>query len=342
MNINDIINDALHYPLSDYKNFLVLGLPNLILSIVFFVLIIQAVGLDSISNLPPESIISSPIFTRFIYTIMLFIIVSFIGVIIIEGIQISVIRETIRGNDVLPKLKVVDNFVDGLKCLVLSIIYFMVITLIYIVLSFISITLFKDYAGFVIIILTVLLIITMIFLSFIFITALCRLAETNSLGEALNIRNVYEISKNIGFRKIFAVMVFSILLSFVISIIGSVLGYIPIIGFFISSYVLYTFLLLASSRSYGLMYRKYLNRNRVLPGDFGQTSANATVVKKDEMVKDDVQGHSVPQTGFDFQQGNEENVVDSDVSMTTLKKCGICGYSNPDYANVCSNCGNKL
>lgn len=344
MEINDIINDAIHYPLSDYKKFLILGLPNLILSILFFILILQALGLDSIADLPADIIIYSPIFSTFIITTIIFFIALVIGVLILEGIQLSVIRETINGNDIIPNLELSKNFVDGLKCLILSIVYMLIPTVVYLILVFVSLGILHDDAVIFIIILTVLLVIVAIILSFLYVVSICRLAQTDSLEEALKIRNIYEITKNIGFVKIFLVLIFSLVLNLIISLIGSVLEIIPVIGFIILTYIFYTYFIIVTSRSYGLLYRdEFINAGQ-FNGTFNQQVVDKTPIvnKEYEFNKDNNMDYTTPKTDFDFQPSQEGSNVNQDVQLSDIKKCSRCGYSNPNYANICSNCGNKL
>lgn len=339
MDINNIINDSIHYPLSDYKKFLILGLPNLILSILFFIFILQALGLDSIADLPTEDIISSPIFGRFIATTLVFFIALIIGLIIIEGIQLSVIRETINGNDYLPNLDLSRNFVDGLKCMILSIGYMLVPTLIYLILVFASAFILRDNSLIVILVLTVLFVIAAIFLTLIYVAALGRLAQTNSLGEALKVGNVYEIARNIGLTNIFLVLIFSLLLNLVISLISSLLEYIPLIGFLISYYVFYNYFLLVTSRSYGLLYKDCFEVNNNYRQNITEEQINGRNIP-----------HEVETTNYEVSEINENHPLDFQPKVTTdntentsnLNKCGQCGYPNKENVNFCSNCGNKL
>ena len=338
MDTNDIVNDALHYPLSDYKKLLILGLPNLVLSIFFIVFIIQAVGLEGISDLPSNMIVYSPLFSTFILTTMIFIVVLIIGTLIISGIQLSVIRETIKGNNILPNLEIGKNFVDGLKVTVLSMVYIAVPVIIYMLILFGLIYLLKDNAFIGIILLSAILVIVSIFLSIILIVALGRLAETNSLQKALEFGIVYERTKVIGFGKIFLFIVFSVLLSFVISIIGSVLGLIPILGFIISTYVLYTYYFLVLSRCYGLLYKDNLS---VMDGYNNGVHENndLKIIKEEKIVSDkEVVKERNENTKLDYQHDKDDNVK----SLDAFKKCSNCGFSNPDYVNYCSNCGNKI
>ncbi|WP_323736179.1 DUF4013 domain-containing protein [Methanosphaera sp. ISO3-F5] len=317
-----------------------LGLPNLVLSIFFFVLIIQAVGLDKISDLPANMIFSSPLFSTFILTTLLFIVVLIVCTVIMMGIQLSVIRETIMGKDILPNLDPGKNFVDGLKVTVLSIVYIAVPVIIYMLIVFGLLYLLKDNAFIGVILITAVLLIVSILLSIVLVVALGRLAETDSLQKTLEFGTVYEMTKVIGFGKIFLIIVFSILLNLVISIIGSVLGLIPIIGFFISTYVLYSYNFLVMSRCYGLLYRDNFGARNDYPNNaIVQSNSDLKVGNNDETLSDEeLVREKIDNGKLDYQPDNDSK----DTSVNEIKKCSNCGFSNPYYVNYCSNCGNKL
>jgi len=336
MEITEIIKDAFHYPISDFKKFLVLGIPILILSVLFFVLILQAVGLSEIANLPAKSLANSPLFSTFIITTLIFFVALIIGVIIIEGIQISIIRESINNNDILPSLEPVKNFVDGIKGIVLQIIYMFIPITIYMIILLGVASLGNDFAVVLVLILSVIAAIVFFILSAMYIVALGRFTETNSISEALQFGSIYDTARNIGLGKIIIVILVTNIISSFISLIGMILVNIPIIGFFIMTYILYNFFIMFNSRCYALLYRDRFENNNT---GFNQNTMNNNYNNELNNYQNNNLENN-PNNQYDFQpkkiDSSEENV------SINLKKCNQCGYSNPDYANICGNCGNEL
>ena len=343
MDISDIIEDSFKYPLADFKKFLILGIPNLVIAIFAVLFIVQGVGLSSVANVSEEALLSSPLFSTFIVTFLLFILVVLICSIMMSGIGLSVIRQTIQPSDIMPDIQPVKNFTDGIKGFIVSFIYMIIPVLVYIILLSAVMALLGDNGAILVFVLLLLFIIAIIAVGLLLIVALCRLAETNSISQALSITDIYETAKQIGILKIFGVIVICNVLLSLISLVGTFINLIPIIGTIIVLYILYTYIELVSYRAYGLLYRE---NNPVQSQMAFQQPYTPIENPQNQQINNETQDFKSIEDNtenLDFERVNNEGNVSSDENgEAQLKKCSKCGYSNHDYVNICVNCGNEL
>jgi hypothetical protein len=112
MYLSEIIGDAVKYPFSDLKNFLILGI----------ILVISDLYLNFLSgdvNVP---------------VLLLLCVVSFISGILIYGYEIRILKSSLAGLTNIPKLNNWWNmFIDGLKVFILGIVYAIPILIILII-----------------------------------------------------------------------------------------------------------------------------------------------------------------------------------------------------------------
>ncbi len=344
MEISDIIENSLKYPLSDFKKFLILGIPNLVIAIFATLFILQMAGLSSLTDVSSEAMLSSPLFSTFIVTTLLFMLIAIICSIMMSGIGLSVIRQTIQPSDLLPDIQPLKNFVDGIKSFIVSFLYVIIPVIVFIIVVSTVISVFGENSGFIILIIFLLFFIAMIFIGLLLTVALCRLAETNSISAAIDITSIYEIGKQIGLLKIFGVIIVCNVILGILSMLGSFISIIPILGTILVMYLLYTYIELVSYRAYALLYRdRNLTSSQMAfqqpytPIEDGQNQQLNNEVK-DFKSSDNTES-------IDFQQDinqNNENVPVNEDTGVKLQKCSKCGYSNPDYVNICVNCGNEL
>ena len=328
MEISDIIGDSFKYPLSDFKKFLILGIPYLIIGLFTLLFAFESINMASLANATEEMILASPIFSTFMITFLLFLIVSFICLIVMNGIGISVIKETIKPSNLLPNIELKTNILDGIKSIIISLIYIGVPTIIFFILFGIVGVALGENSGILILLLMLLYFIAIIIIGILLTIAICRLAETNSISEALNISNIIEIGKKIGFIKIFATLLICNVLLGILSVVGIFISMIPLIGTIIVMYLLYSYTILVTYRAYGLLYQE---KN-------GETFTQNTFQQPYTPIENN-QDQKVNNTeNIDTQNNNQTN----ESSETLTKKCSNCGYSNPSYAKICVNCGNEL
>lgn len=235
MGLGDIISDSVQYPFSDIQKFLIVGAISLFsgLSSLF-----GNWGVDSFILITLAGIIG------LIFTLML------------SGYSISVTKYAINHSSQLPDLDFQNNLIDGIKALIISIVYFIIpiiITLIFaIITGAIGAGLNQLVAG--LGVFSVIAVIVFIFFAIFEIVALARFADTGELGEALNIGEVIEDVKKIGIGKIILFAIVSVIIIIIASLIVSLLGIIPFIGILIAQLIIGAFITLFYSRAIGLLY----------------------------------------------------------------------------------------
>lgn len=252
----DIIEDAVRYPLNDYKRFLILGLPNLLLVLMIFVLGIQYMRFDiaSLNQSTIQSFIASSEFSVFMSTFSLLLFFSLVVSILVNGIGISIMRKTINQDNQLPLLSLLRNLVDGIQTIVIAIIYMGIPTLVYFLLFCLVLFLTGNNNGILVGLLTILYIVAVVFMLMLYTIALGRFAETSDITESLKFRTIYDLSRKIGFSKIILTLLFLGIIGIALTVIGSIIQMIPVIGLVIYIYVISTYSFIISYRSYALLY----------------------------------------------------------------------------------------
>ena len=264
MNLREIITDAIKYPISDTRKFL-----------IFCVLII----LMNLSTIIPSYGIKNS--TLDIILTLVTLIVSFV----VLGYSVEVIKGGTEGADTLPDFDYVKQFVMGIKAMILDIIYFIIPAVITLIVAsatglFTSFTkivyasidaINKGATDFTAIMaavpkstmsaftnaLTVTLIIAIILFvlfSLMSFASRVRFAKSGSATEGLRFREILKDMSKVGFLKIIVTLVVIYIIAFVLSIVIGVIGLIPYIGVFISIFVGVPFILLFGYRAIGLLF----------------------------------------------------------------------------------------
>ena len=269
MDISEIIKKGFNYPTNNWQNVVILG--------IIFLLISFFNGLGMFVHNSALSFVGS--------------IISLILLIFVAGLSIDVIKEGINQGSNIPLLRA-DNFVGGLKAIVVNIVYYIIPAIIVLIVAFItgipqkltqiisSINIQAIQSGNVtqeLINQTVgaiapsvsgllsSLAITLIvaFILFVIFSILCtvgfgRLAETGSLGEAISLGNVFRKTGEIGWLKIFGFFIITVIIYAIFRFISIILLFIPVIGIFLSlivfSLFLVPFFFLFSAYAVGLLY----------------------------------------------------------------------------------------
>lgn len=102
MSLSEIFSNSIKYPLNDYKAFLVVGIIGLLASLT------TVLNQFSVDN-SAVTIIAS--------------IISLIFTIILAGYAVDVIKKGIEDSEDVPTLDLVANFINGIKTIVISIVY---------------------------------------------------------------------------------------------------------------------------------------------------------------------------------------------------------------------------
>ncbi len=264
MNLREIIMDAIKYPISDTRKFL-----------IFCALII----LMSLSTIIPsygfkDSTLS--IILSLVTLIVLFVVI---------GYSVEVIKGGTNRDDTLPDFDYVKQFVIGIKAVILDIIYFIIPAIITIIVASAS-GLFTSFTKIVYIsidaiskdannlttvmaaipkstmntftnaltITIIVGIILFIIFSLMAFTGLVRFAKTGSGTEGLRFRQILKDMSNVGLVKIIVTLIVIYIIAAVLAIVIGLIGLIPYIGVFIGIFVGVPFTLLFLYRAIGLLY----------------------------------------------------------------------------------------
>lgn len=233
--MKEIFSDAIRYPFSDVAKFVLLGILALI------------AGISSIlTNYTVEGSIMA-----------ISGVVSFIACLILYGYGISVIRAGIEKSSDVPSIGFLDNLIDGIKYIIINIVYFIIPIVIVIVMAFLSnigyIVSDVVVSGLAIIVIIVGIILFVLF-GIMGEVAVARFASTAEFSDAFAIKAVFGDIKRIGILKIFGFIIVQFIIILVVAAVLVAVGLIPYVGWVISSFVGGAYLSLFANRSLGLLY----------------------------------------------------------------------------------------
>ena len=264
MNLREIIMDAIKYPISDTRKFL-----------IFCVLII----LMSLSTVLPSYGVKNGTVS------IILSLVTLIVLFVVLGYSVEVIKGGTTGDDTLPDFDYVKQFVLGVKALILDIIYFIIPTVIVIIVAsatglissftkivYISIDAMANNTSNLTTImaavpqstmntfnnaLTVTLIVAIILFiifSLMAFTGLVRFAKSESGTEGLRFREILKDMSKVGLLKIIVTLIVIYIIAFILTCVIGLIGLIPYIGVFIGMFIGVPFVLLFIYRAIGLLY----------------------------------------------------------------------------------------
>lgn len=265
MNVLDMVKDAFKYPLKNQKGFLLILIVNFI-----YVFLSKYVNFS-------ENTLSISI-----------TIISFLIYIILLGITISIIKTTLTKSTEISKIDIKTIFLDGIKNLIVSIVYKLIPLIITAVIAIpigfysklftiINMTsniqdptsteiflqaipeslrlTFKIDTIFLIVLFFILVIIMSIFL----LIAQVRLAETGSLMESFKINKIFHKISSIGWKNY---IMFVIMMGIIIMILSLIVRMIASVSLFIEPVllsILGSFLILFIYHGVGLIYLEEKN-----------------------------------------------------------------------------------
>ncbi len=264
MNLREIIMDAIKYPISDTRKFL-----------IFCVLII----IMSLSTILPSYGVKNDTLSLILTLVTL--IVSFI----VLGYSVEVIKGGTEGDDTLPDFDYVKQFVIGIKAFILDIIYFIIPAVIVIIVASAS-GLFTSFTEIVyasidaisngasnstmimaaipqsaiatftnaLAITLIVAIILFVIFSLMAVTALVRFAKSGSGIEGLRFKEILKDMSKIGFVKIIVTLIVIYIIAAALVVVIGLIGLIPYIGVFIGIFVGVPFIMLFLYRAIGLLY----------------------------------------------------------------------------------------
>lgn len=235
MSLTEIITDAVYYPFSNITNFLIVG----VLTV-----------LASFSSIATSFGIEGGV-TAFIAAI-----ISFVFAFVVSGYSVDVIRKGIEQSNDFPDIDLKENFINGIKAVIIEFIYM----LIPIIIAFVLMVVFGVVGAGInhvfasLGLASFLIVIIFVFFAVFEMVALARFAKTRSFGEALNIGAVIEDVKRIGILKIIAFVIIVLIISLLVGAIIGLFTFIPYIGVIIATLVLGAFALLFTNKALGLLY----------------------------------------------------------------------------------------
>ena len=264
MNLREIIMDAIKFPISDTRKFL-----------IFCALII----LMSLSTILPSYGVKNDTLS------LILSLVTLIVLFVVLGYSVEVIKSGTDGENTLPDFDYVKQFVIGIKALILDIIYFIIPTVIVIIVASAS-GLFSSFTNIVyasidaisngaenltmitaaipkstmdtfttsLTVTLIVAIILFIIFSLMSFTGLVRFAKSGSGTEGLRFREILKDMSKVGFIKIIVTLIVIYIIAFALAIVFGLIGLIPYIGVFISVFIGMPFIMLFLYRAIGLLY----------------------------------------------------------------------------------------
>ena len=202
MDIGEIIGDAIAYPFSNIKAL-----------VLYVVLGIIAAIIGGASILAIAAAFTSKGLAGFAFSglSIVGVIVFLLVIFLIEGYALDIIKFGIEGRDDSPGIDIGRQIANALKLIVVTIVYYIVPAIIVLVLGLFL----KDW---ILLIISIILFVLFALANFM---AKCRLAKTDSLGDALAIGEAIGDISRVGLGKIIAtVLVIIIILVIIAFVIG--------------------------------------------------------------------------------------------------------------------------
>ena len=235
MEIGEIFGDALRYPLNHTKSLLIY-----IVVMIIIALIAAFTGVGVVAGQGTNNVLASGII-GIIGLLLIFVIGFFI-----TGYGVDIIKLGIEKSDAAPEIDIGGQAIKGLKYIILVFVYFIIPLIIMTLLGYINNTL---------------AVIVGLILLIIFGLALVmgegRLADTGSLGHALNIPEAIKDLQNVGIVKTLLVIIIVGIVYFILNLIPGIfnsLGDIGVIIGAIISAIISAYLFFFSQRATGLLY----------------------------------------------------------------------------------------
>ena len=200
MNLSEIIKDALVYPFNNIKALVIYAILGIIVGLAAGSSIV-GMGLGIMNNNTGIAVGSG------ILGMIIALIIGFV----ISGYQLDIIKYGINRDSGSPGIDFVRQFVNGIKLLVVGIVYFIIPIIITAILGVI----FQNWLS------TIIGIILFIIFALAAIMGECRLAKTESLGNALAIGEAIGDISKIGFLKVLLFIIVIAIITAIIMFIGN-------------------------------------------------------------------------------------------------------------------------
>ena len=235
MEIGEIIGDAIRYPLNHTKSLL-------IYIVIMFVIALIAIftGVGLVAGQETNQLLASGIIG--IIGLILIIIIA----LLVDGYGLDIVKLGIEKSDAAPEIDIGRQVIAGLKYLIVGIVYIIIPFIVMLLLSAIN-----DTLGLIV------GVILFIIFGLALLMGQCRLANTGSLGEALNIPEAIKDLQAIGIFKVLIVIIIVGIIALILNFIAGIFSGMGDIGSFISAILsaivgAYTFFF--GNRATGLLY----------------------------------------------------------------------------------------
>ena len=235
MEIGEIIGDAVRYPLNHTKSLLIY------IAIMFIIALIAIfTGIGLAAGQETNQLFASGII-GFIGLLLIIIIGLFVS-----GYGLDIVKLGTERSEAAPEIDIGRQAILGLKNIIVGFVYCIIPLIVMLLLGYINNTL---------------AVIVGLILFIVFGLALlmgeCRLANTESLGEALNIPEAIKDLQTIGIFKVLIVIILICIIGLILNFIAGIFSGMGDIGSFISAILsaivsAYTFFF--SNRATGLLY----------------------------------------------------------------------------------------
>ena len=316
MNAMDIIRDSIRYTTMDAKQLLKLSLPTFVILIIFEL---------------------SVNFLNSGYAGFLLLVYLFLGIILILynlGLLLNVIRQTVNLEDVLPHIDFKKFLLDGFKYLIVE---FVLVIIVSVIVLFICdyIKLHSESALMLLILLVIFAVLT-IYLSILNVVASGLLAQTGSIADALSFTHLRQVADRIGKLKIYGTLLLAGIISSLLSNIFLFIQ-VPVIDIILLT-VVGTAILVFNGRVMALLYNQRNVKDNNSPVN-QQSTMTANYYPTSSVNKYNRENNQFSSDSFeDYIEKSEQE----DLKDTKLVACSKCGHSNPDFIELCLNCGEKL
>lgn len=235
MEIMEIITEAINYPLNHMKELgiyiAIMFVISLIMLLTLGVAVIGA-SMDSAAAVGISGIIG----------IILILLIA----LLVEGYGLDIIKLSIERTDDAPSIDIPRQIINGCKYIIMAVVYLIIPIIIMAILGAIN-----DTLGFI-----VGVILFIIFGLALFMGA-CRLAETESLGYALNIKEAINDIMSVGIVKLLVILIVIVIIGAILNIIAGLFSGHGTIGDILSviiSAVVSAYMFFFQNRAIGLLY----------------------------------------------------------------------------------------
>lgn len=273
MEIMEIIKDAFLFPSQNLEK------------LAIYIVLTFVIGLLAMGGLVSAYIAANDSSIYLILTAILFIISLIIGL-FITGYQVGIIKSGIDMVENAPEFDWKNDFITGIKMIIVNIVYMIIPAIIVFIVALITnvpgnmlkmanemaansanVTAVANSTGAIesvsqatmaafstsMAITSLVAVVLFIIFAFFLVMGESRLANTDSLGEALNIPEAFRDITRIGIGKVIAVILLSVIISAVIqTILSAVYGVIPPLS--ILSIIVTPYLAFFTNRATGLLY----------------------------------------------------------------------------------------